>query len=47
MPRFLIGEVLVVRQLIKLVVLNHRVVSSGKMVGFLTVEGERAGSYWF
>jgi hypothetical protein len=35
------------RRLVKLVVLNHRVVSKGKLIGFMDVEGERSGSYWF
>ncbi len=35
------------RRLVKLVVLNHRVVSRGKLIGYMNIEGERAGGYWF
>ncbi|GEM_PF-1739059 len=32
---------------VKLVVLNHRVVSKGKLIGFMEIEGQRGDSYWF
>ena len=33
--------------LLRLMVLNHRVISRGKMTGFLNIEGTRADGYWF
>jgi hypothetical protein len=33
--------------LLRLVVLNHRVVTRGKMTGFMAVEGPRVDGYWF
>lgn len=35
------------RRFVKLVVLNHRVVTRGKVGGVLAVNGARAGHFWF
>jgi hypothetical protein len=35
------------RVLLKLLVLNHQVVSRGRMTGYLAIEGKRGDSYWF
>lgn len=32
---------------VKMVVLNHRVISRGKMTAFMSVSGQRGDSYWF
>lgn len=32
---------------IKLWILNHRVIASGKLTGFMAIEGKRSDGYWF
>lgn len=34
-------------RLIKMVVLNHKVITRGKMTAFMSVSGPRGDSYWF
>jgi hypothetical protein len=33
--------------LLQLLALNHRIISRGKMTGFMGIEGKRADGYWF
>lgn len=35
------------RRVVKLIFINHRVISNGRMVARLRVSGERGGAYWF
>lgn len=35
------------RRIVKLLVVNHRVIARGKMTGYMELSGQRGDSYWF
>jgi len=32
---------------LQLIILNHRVITKGKMTGFMNIEGKRLDGFWF